>query len=90
MDMEAQGRLLASWSNSMPTALVLARPEYLYELTFIKLLGSEVSTTFPDLARKGRARFGEEREGGGGAAKGVGGDDVHIRVYWGVMHMVQT
>lgn len=46
--MEAHGPF-ASWSNWMPTALLLARPENLYELTFLRLLGSDVRTTLPDL-----------------------------------------
>lgn len=46
--MEAHGPL-ASWSNWMPTALLLARPENLYEFTFLRLLGSDVRTTLPDL-----------------------------------------
>lgn len=32
-----------------PTAFEFARPEYLNELRFIKLFGSELSTIFPDL-----------------------------------------
>ncbi len=47
--MEAHGRSLASVSNWMPTALVLARPENLYEFTLLRLLGSDVRTTLPDL-----------------------------------------
>lgn len=47
--MAAHGRPAASSANSMPTALLLARPEYLNELTLVRLLGSDVSTTLPDL-----------------------------------------
>lgn len=50
--MEAHGRPFLSSSNSMPTALLFARPEYLYEFTLVRLLGSEVSTTLPDLSHQ--------------------------------------
>ena len=61
---------LASVSNWMPTALLLARPENLYELTFLRLLGSDVRTTLPDLRKRNRRK------------KKVGEKKLHPRVHY--------
>lgn len=62
----AHERPLLSDANWMPTALELARPEYLNEFKFIRLLGSEVSTTLPDLfGYKGGVFGGGDKRGGG-------------------------
>lgn len=59
--MVAHGRPLESSANSTLTALELARPENLNELTFIKLLGSTDRTALPELLGSKRMDVGNVR-----------------------------
>lgn len=68
----AHGRPAASFANWMPTALLLARPEYLNELTLVRLLGSDVSTTLPDLQRHAQHMSSRKHRKDGKVGGGVG------------------